>query len=110
MPTAAPTETKANVDDFMKDTVYILDTIDETELNTLVDALIMSEPAAGTSVDDMIDSIKKAIGHNGDGYGLFSYGSDIVFELGSTAGMENDGAKGEVDSLDSDAQRPGPGG
>lgn len=92
MPTAVPTETKVEVDDFMKDTVYILDTINETELNTLVDALIASEPAAGTSVDDMIDGVKKAIGHNGDGYGLFSYGSDIVFELGNTAGMENDGA------------------
>ena len=90
------TEASASDDDMealMRASNYLLETIDEAEINKFVDAMYISEPQIGDNVQDIIDRTTDAIGFAGNGWSVWSeMGSDFNIELCNTSEMYHDGA------------------
>lgn len=76
---------------FMRQSHYLLDTIDADEINMFVDALYAGEPAAGEDTNVIVNRVTDALDFKGNGYGLWSNGGDICLELCNTNEQEKDG-------------------
>ncbi len=92
--TEAAIEAASGEDDteaFMRQSHYLLDTIDSAEINKFVDALYAGKPALGETPGDIVKRVTDTLDFPGNGIGLWSNGGLICLELCNTSEMDNDG-------------------
>ena len=85
---AADMDTEA----FMRESNYLLDTIDSGEINKFIDALYAGEPKAEEDISVIIKRVTDTLDFKGNGVSLYSNGGLISLELCNTSEMKNDGA------------------